>query len=188
MTWPTLFLAVPTSALTLGGEHLSLSPKATRQQLACYVTAIPAVYQRLAAGFTEYDFREMGKSPLSPDEQIIGDAYHHLYSPSGRDSRIEAEFRDGFGLVVTRGRHRMAMAQELAVPFLPVHVRALDMASLNRIGAQLESEIQQIAPEIIQPQRILNENHQRTRDDHRITVYSERARSNDIEHRIERRR
>lgn len=152
--------------MTLGGERLSPTGKATQLQLAAYVSAVPEVHRRIAAGFTGADFHQMSVAPLTEDERIVGDAYAHMYAPSGRESRLEAEFQDGVGLVVTRGRHRFAAAEEIGVPFLPVHVRAPDQQALDRISAQLEGEVLAAAPEVVAQQRALDQAHQ--------AVYGER--------------
>lgn len=177
MTWPSRFLAVPTSAMTLGGERLAPTSKATPQQLAAYVAAVPDVHRMLAAGFTESDFRQMSTAPLTEQERVIGDAYARMYSPAGRESRLEAEFQNGVGLVVTRGRHRFTAAESAGVPFLPVHVRASDQQTLDRISIQLESEMNRIAPEIVDQQRSLDRAHRAARGEVRTHVSGERERA-----------
>lgn len=177
VTWPTRFLAVPVSALTLSREQLCPTPKATPQELARYVAAVPAVHQRLAAGFTESDFQQMRQSPLTSSERVLADTYMHLYSPSGRGSRIEAEFIHGQGLVVTRGRHRTAAAQELGLQFLPVHVRAEDQQTLDRISTQLETEIRRIAPGVVEQQHVLEAAHRSRRDNPASSFSGEHMRS-----------
>lgn len=157
MSWPSRFLAVPTSALTLGGERVAATDKATPAQLAGYVAQVPAVYERLAAGFTAADFEKMRTAPLNDQERAIGETYAHLYSPARADSRLEAEFQDGVGLVVTRGRHRFDAARQLGVEVLPVHVRAPDPATLDRISAQLEAEVARTAPQVVEQQRALDD-------------------------------
>jgi hypothetical protein len=176
MTWPSRFLAVPTSALTLGGERLAPTDKATQQQLNAYVAAIPDVHRRLAVGFTEADFHQMSVAPLTDQERIIGDAYMRMYSPSGRESRLEAEFQDGVGLVVTRGRHRFSAAENGRAPFLPMHVRAADQQTLDRISTQLEAEMGRVAPEVINQQRTLDQAHQVAHGQVRSQVPGERER------------
>jgi hypothetical protein len=188
VTWPSRFLAAPVSALTLGDEVLMPTAKASQEDLRRYVASVPAVHDRLAAGFTEADFRAMRTSPLTQEERAIGETYVHLYSPAGRDSRIEAEFRNGVGLVVTRGRHRYEAAKELGLPFLPVHVRAADQQTLDRIGVQLESEICQIAPEVVEQHRALDVAHKDRGNDRSPSITGERARSTEVEPRFERER
>ncbi len=186
MTWPSRFLAVPTSAMTLGGERLAPTDKATQQQLAAYVAAVPEVHRRLAAGFTEADFRQMSAAPLTEQERIIGDAYAKMYSPSGRESRLEAEFQDNVGLVVTRGRHRFSAAEDGGAPFLPVHVRAADQQTLDRISTQLEAEMRRVAPEVVEQQRTLDQAHQIARGEVRTQVSGERERGFETERTQER--
>ncbi|PPI18910.1 hypothetical protein C5D04_00450 [Rathayibacter sp. AY1D2] len=188
MTWPSRFLAVPTSAMTLGGERLAPTDKATQQQLSAYVAAVPEVHRRLAAGFTEADFRQMSAAPLTEQERVIGDAYTRMYSVLGRESRLEAEFQDGVGLVVTRGRHRFSAAEESGAPFLPVHVRAADQKTLDRISAQLESEMNRVAPEVVDQQRSLDRAHEVARGEVRTQVSGERERGFEIERSQERMR
>ena len=146
--------------MTLGGERLAPTDKATKQQLSAYVSAVPEVHRRLAAGFTEADFRHMSSAPLTAHERIVGDAYIKMYSPSGRESRLEAEFHAYVGLVVTHGRHRFSAADDDGAPFLPVHVRAPDQQTLDRISTQLEAEVSRIAPEVLEQHRALDQAHQ----------------------------
>lgn len=186
MMWPSRFLAVPTSALTLGDERLSPTPKATQQQLSTYVAAVPEVHRRLSAGFSEADFRQMSAAPLTEQERVIGDAYLHMYSPSGRESRLEAEFQEGVGLVVTRGRHRFAAAVEGGAPFLPVHVRASDQKTLDRICVQLETEMRDVAPEVVDQQRTLDRAHRAFRGGGRAYEFGERERGFETERTHER--
>lgn len=186
MTWPSRFLAVPTTALTLGGEHITPTNKATQQQLTAYVAAVPEVHRRLAAGFTEADFRQMSAVPLTEQERIIGDAYAKMYSPSSRESRLEAEFQDGVGLVITRGRHRFSAAEEAGVPFLPVHVRAADQQSVDRISTQLEAEMRLVAPEVVDQHRTLDKAHRLACGEIRAHVSGERERGSEMERSQER--
>jgi hypothetical protein len=179
MTWPSQFVAVPTNALVLD-ERLSPTDKATQQQMANYVSAVPSVHQRLAAGFTDADFQGMHRNPLTAEERQVADAYYHMYSPAGRNHRIEAEFVDGKGLVVTKGRHRFAAAQDVGLPTLPVHVRASDQDTLDRVTRQLESEARE-SPEVVAQFRKLDADHRVARGEQPIRNEGARTRDTGIE-------
>lgn len=97
-----------------------------------YTRYVPAVYDQFRGGATEADFEAM-RTSADPQQREIGNAYHHLFSPSGYSDRIEAEYVDGQGLVVQRGRHRVEEARELGIDYLPVHVRAENHRTLNTV-------------------------------------------------------
>ena len=129
MVWASRFTAVPMSELKQDGP-LDPSAKATREQMRGYMRNVPVVYDRLRSGATEADFEAM-RASADAQRREIGDAYYHLFSPSGYNHRIEADYIDGQGLVVQRGRHRVEAARELGINYLPVHIRAEDQQTLN---------------------------------------------------------
>ena len=153
MTWSRRFAAVPTSALRQDGT-LAASPKATREQMRSYVGPVPEVYERLQRGATEADFAAMRQS-ADPKERAVGDTYHHLFSPSGYDHRIEADYENG-QLVVQRGRHRVEAAREAGLDYLPVHVRAPDERTLGAVTGQAERQVEAVHPGTREVQRELD--------------------------------
>jgi len=138
MSWPSAFLMVPVSAIRLS-EPLSPSPKASAEQLRTYMRNVPEVYQRLNSGYSAADFARMRESPLNERERRIADTYRHLYADTPGSERLEAEFVEGSGLSMTRGRHRLEAAREVGLTHLPVHVRAPDLQTLDRVTAELKS-------------------------------------------------
>jgi hypothetical protein len=114
--------------------------------------SVPAVYDLLRGGATEADFEAM-RTSADPQKREIGDAYHHLFSPSGYSGRIEAEYVDGQGLVVQRGRHRVEAARELGVDYLPVHVRAENQRTLNTVVEGAEKRVEAVSPGTVDAQR-----------------------------------
>ncbi|MGY4856851.1 hypothetical protein [Cryobacterium sp. AP23] len=153
---------MPLSAL-VHDDTLGESPKATSAELQSYVRHVADVYARLQQGFTESDFRAMAASPLTPDEKQIAETYRHLFSTSRTAQRIEAEFIDERGLVLTQGRHRALAAQKIGVPFLPVHVRAVDNETLARLSEQLEHEVAITHPGLVVTHRALEQTHREAR-------------------------
>jgi hypothetical protein len=154
MVWASRFTAVPTSELAQDGP-LDPSAKATREQVQGYMRNVPAVYDQLRRGATEADFEAM-RASADPHKREIGDAYHHLFSPSGYDHRIEADYVDGQGLVIQRGRHRVEAARELGIDYLPVHVRAADQQTLNMVAEWAEERVEAISPGTASAQRTLD--------------------------------
>lgn len=161
MSWSTRFLAVPTGQLRQY-EQVASSPKGTPEHIRAYMSQLPAVYGKLSEGARAEDFRQMRTSP-NANTRAVGDAYHHLFSPAGVDHRLEAEVVDGKGLVVTRGRHRVEAARELGLPYVPVHVRAVDDRTLDDSTRSFEAELQPTAPGVVRAQRQLDGEHQAAR-------------------------
>lgn len=137
MTWRTRFVAVPVGLL-VQDELIAPSPKATNAQMRAYMAPVPEVYRRLATGIRPENFQRM-RASSEPGLRAVGDTFHYLFSPAGTDHRLEAEFQEGKGLVVTRGRHRLEAARELALPYLPVHIRAIDQQTLDAVCRGIES-------------------------------------------------
>jgi hypothetical protein len=161
MAWASRFTAVPTSELVQDGP-LDPSAKAMREQVRGYMRNVPAVYDQLRAGATEADFQAM-RASADPQKREIGDAYHHLFSPSGYDHRIEADYVDGQGFVVQRGRHRVEAARELGIDYLPVHVRAADQRTLNTVAERAEKPVEAVSPGTADAQRMLDAAHRDAR-------------------------
>ena len=143
MTWPSQFLPVPSSLLQFDGPVLA-SPKASPGQLESYVKQVPEIYRRLVAGGSDEDFRGMVTAPLNDYERLLGQTYTHLFTTRPGAERLEAEYVEGRGLVVTRGRHRIAAAQRLGVPVMPVHVRARNEAQLSQVSRLCESQVARV--------------------------------------------
>lgn len=160
MVWPRRFVAVPTRMLEQD-DAPSRSAKSTEEQLRGFVAPVPLIYEKLRAGATEVDFARMRRSQDS-DERAAGDAYHYLFSPLGRDGRIEAEWQDG-RLVVQRGRHRVEAARVLGVEVLPVHVRAQDERRMSEATDRPERQVEAALPGTASVHRQLDASH-RSRD------------------------
>lgn len=161
MGWARRFTAVPVSELVQDGP-LDPSEKATQEQIRGYMCNVPAVYDQLRAGATEADFKAELAS-ADPQQREIGDTYYHLFSPSGYDYRIEAEYDDDRGLVVQRGRHRVEAARKLGVGYLPVHVRAPDQQTLNMVTDRAEASVEAVSPGTAEAQRTLDMEHRQAR-------------------------
>lgn len=161
MVWASRFTAVPTSELRQDGS-LDPSAKATREQIRGYMRNVPAVYSRLRSGAAEAGFEAM-RTGADPQELEIGDTYYHLFSSRGYEHRIEADYIDGQGLVVQRGRHRVEAARELGVGYLPVHVRAADQRTLDEVAGRAEERVEAISPGTARVQRALDAAHQEAR-------------------------
>lgn len=157
MTWPTRFVAVPTSQLV---QDLQLSPtdKATQAQLREYVRAVPGVYARLEQGATPTQMLALRSSPSSID-RARGESYFHMFSPAGYEHRIEAEYIQGVGVVVTRGRHRVDVAQHEGLTHLPVHLRAPDESILGRLAITYEQQVSLLCPADVETHRQLEAFH-----------------------------
>ncbi|CUR58028.1 hypothetical protein NOCA2480064 [metagenome] len=161
MAWPTRFVAVPTGQLKQD-DQIAPSSKATHEQLRAYMAQLPVVYDKLGAGAGAEAFRQM-RTSADPQTRAVGDAYHHLFSPAGVDHRLEAEYVDGKGLVVTRGRHRVEAAREIGLPYVPVHVRAADDRTLDAATRNFEGQLQPAAPDVVHAQRQLDGEHRDAR-------------------------
>jgi hypothetical protein len=156
-------VAVPTKRLNQD-ERLAPSPKATPEQMRAYMSQVPAIYRKLGEGARPDDFRQM-RTSSDTDTRAVGDGYYHLFSPAGTDHRLEAEVVDGKGLVVTRGRHRIEAARELGLPYVPVHVRAVDELTLDASTRNLEAVLEASAPggDVVRAQRQVNSEHEAVR-------------------------
>lgn len=161
MAWARRFTAVPASELVQDGP-LDLSAKTRREQMRRYMRNVPAVYDQLRAGATEADLQAI-RASADPQKREIGDAYYHLFSPSGHDHRIEADYVGGQGFVVQRGRHRVEAARELGIDYLPVHVRAADQRTLNTVAERAEKRVEAISPGTADVQRTLDTAHRDAR-------------------------
>lgn len=161
MVWRTRFLAVPTGRLQQG-EQVVTSPKATLEQLKAYMAQLPAVYHQIRDGARADDFRQMRHGP-DAQTRAIGNAYYHLFSPDGIEHRLEAEVVEGTNLVVTRGRHRVEAARELGLPYLPVHVRAVDDRTLDIFTRTFEATLEPTVQDVVYAQRELDTEHQAAR-------------------------
>lgn len=104
----------------------------------------------------------------SGDDRAIGEAYFHMFSPVGRDHRIEAEYVRDVGVVVTRGRHRVEAAQREGIDHVPVHLLAPDENTLNALVLNYEAKVARVSPGDVQTQRQLDSLH-RTMSPNRMT-------------------
>lgn len=154
-------MAVPTGQLKQD-EKVVPSVKATPEQMRAYMSPVPVVYDRIRAGARTEDFQRMRISD-DPSTRDVGAAYHYLFSPDGRDHRIEAEIVEGKGLVVTRGRHRVEAAREIGLPYIPVHVRAADERTLESATRNFEDQLQLVAPDAVRVQQQLDNEHREAR-------------------------
>lgn len=157
VTWPARFVAFPTSQLMLD-EQLSPTDKATQAQLRAYVKAVPGVYARLQQGATPTQMLALRSSPSASD-RAMGEAYFHMFSPAGREHRIEAEYTQGVGVIVTRGRHRVHAAQHEGLTHLPVHLRAPDRPILDSLVLTYEQQMSLLYPSDVQTHRQLEALH-----------------------------
>jgi hypothetical protein len=124
-----------------------------------WMSSVPEIYSRLSSGTTDSEFRQMYEHPQNEHEACLGQTYQRLFRSSDVDQAIQADWVDGKGLEVQAGRHRVAVAQELGVPFLPVHVAAPDPATLYRIRATCEDEVCRLQPDmahVVEVQRRLD--------------------------------
>jgi hypothetical protein len=125
-------MAVPTSALKVDDDISSESPKGyTEHDLQKIAAAVPAVYDRVAAGWLPDEFAAARWSADSRDQQL-GETYCHLFQDLPASGSLRADF-DGRDLLVDKGNHRIAAARSIAVPVLPVWVTAQTDADLDRI-------------------------------------------------------
>ncbi|MFT4188846.1 MAG: ParB/RepB/Spo0J family partition protein [Aeromicrobium sp.] len=155
MTWPSRLTAVPTSRLFHDQEVTpSARTEASPEQLRQHMSQVPAVYQRLRDGANDADF-EMMRSHPDPRVRAIGESYHHLFSPAGRDGRLEADWRADGNLTINRGHHRVEAARELGLSYLPVHVRAPDQTTLTEACRTYENEVAAREPEVVAVHRRL---------------------------------
>lgn len=175
MTWASRFTAVPTSELTQD-TPLNPSAKATQEQTRAYMRSVPAVYEQLRGGATEADFEAM-RASTDPQQREIGNAYYHLFSPSGYEDRIEADYIDGQGLVVQRGRHRVESARELGIEFLPVHIRAADQRTLDILADRAEERMEAANPGTVSAFRTLDAAHRDARPEAQRDLQREGGRS-----------
>lgn len=162
VAWPSQFLAIPVAALDIA-EPIQPSPKATPEQLRAIMRNVPEIYNRLASGLTPTDFQRMGTSPLNQREQEIAETYKHLYSTSNHAERLEAEFVDGQGIIVTKGRHRVDAARQIGLPYVPVHLRARDQETLARLSSRMEAEVSSMQPTAVDAHRTIDSMHRQSR-------------------------
>ena len=72
---------------------------------------VPAVYERIAAGYSDREFLGLQFS-LDPQERSMGDTYNHLFRVSPSSASFAAAY-DGKDLVVVKGNHRIRAAQQV---------------------------------------------------------------------------
>jgi len=160
--WARQFVAIPSSRLCLS-EPVKGTDKATPSQLRAYANSVTGVYAGLRAGVTPAQFEAAYTTESAAVSRDLAVTYHHLFSPTGVDGRIEADYIDG-ALVVTRGRHRVDAAQQLGVPVLPVHVRAQNAEVLSGVIREFDSRLATSDPDIVGIQRDLDEQHHLARE------------------------
>jgi hypothetical protein len=132
MTRPRRLMAMPTSALKVDGDLSPESPKGySENDLQEIAATVPAVYDRIAAGWHPSEFAAARWSTDSRDQQL-GETYCHLFQNLTASASLRADF-DGRDLVVDKGNHRIVAARNIAVPVLPVWVTAHTEAGLDQI-------------------------------------------------------
>jgi len=130
--WPRRFLAVPTSALRVDSDIATQSPKGyTERDLQEIAATVPAIYDRIADGWTRGDFAAARWSQ-DPKEQQLGATYSHLFEVSPSSATLHASY-DGTDLIVDKGNHRIRAARRIDVPVLPVWVSAPTETDLERV-------------------------------------------------------
>lgn len=157
MLWQSRFVAVPTDRLRQD-EQVLPSDKASPDQIRAYMRRVPSVYAELGAGAQGEDFQRL-RTSTDANRREVAEAFRHLFSQDGYSHRLEAEIVDGTVLVVTRGRHRFEAARELGVPYVPVHVRAPDIRSLDAAARSFENEVGRSAPDVVRAHRKLEAEH-----------------------------
>ena len=163
MLWPRQFVAVPTRELRFDQEVFG-SSKASSAQISAYAARLPEVFARLRAGAMEDDFKALRRAPEGSRDREVADVYFHMFSPKGFSHRVEAEYTEEHGLVVQRGHHRVLAAKELSLGYVPVHVRAADQATLDRLTQGYRDEMARVDPDVVRSMGALENAHQRERD------------------------
>ena len=163
MPWARRFVAVPTQELRLD-DPVTASQKADAHQIRNYMLRVPDVFARLRAGASDADFAALRRDTADSHNREIGEAYLHLFSPEGRSHRIEADYTEERGLVVQRGHHRVEAASGLGLGYLPVHVRAADQQTLDRLSQRYEERIAISDPNTVRAMGALDQAHRSERD------------------------
>jgi hypothetical protein len=106
MTWPRRLLAVPTSALRVDGLVGMQSPKGySEQELQEIAATVPAIYDRMAGGWSPEDF-EAARWSQNQRDRVLGETYAFLFRDTSSSDALSASY-DGEELVVDRGNHRV---------------------------------------------------------------------------------
>ena len=169
---PRRFLAVPTSALWVDPSVSAGSPKGySERDLQEVVATVPAIYDRMADGWTEADFVSARASGDYRTRQL-GDTYSRLFQDSPSSAPLAASY-DGRDLVVDKGNHRIREAQKLGIPVLPVWVSAQTEAELDRVDGACARRAQR---EGTVPHRSAHASHVAARG-HQPLIERERGRS-----------
>lgn len=139
MTWAARFVPVPTQLLQV--EDLNPSAKVSDAELREYARNLRDINQLVEAGLTREDFESMQRAALNPHEESIAQSYQHFFIQRPTSQHIEADYIEGRGLVVTRGRHRVNAAREMGVAVVPVVVRCEREADAEKIQRVLTEDL-----------------------------------------------
>jgi hypothetical protein len=125
-------MAVPTSALRVDAAVAAPSPKGySERELREIAATVPAIYDRIADGWSPGDFAAARWS-RDPQDQQVGQTYVTLFQTSPAGKSLAAVY-DGMNLVVEKGNHRVRAARSIGVPVLPVWVSAPNTDDLDRV-------------------------------------------------------
>jgi hypothetical protein len=142
----SMFIAAPVAFFEFDPATSRGHAKMTQRELRDAMACVPELYRRQVDGATDVDFRRMSQSPPGTHERQLGDTYRHLFSTSPSARPLTADLLADGRLLAVAGQHRLAIAKDLGLQYVPVHVTARSHEELERVRTACEAEILRLDP------------------------------------------